>query len=365
MEEYSWEERISQAAAALEEWFKNNKRDLPWRKNVTAYRVWISEIMLQQTRVEAVKPYYQRFLQRLPDVAALAAVPDDELMKLWEGLGYYSRARNLKKAAAACTEQYAGELPSTYEKLLKLPGIGSYTAGAIPSIAYGEPKPAVDGNVLRVVNRILGDESDITKPETKKNMELCLERIHREYLEYAPGDFNQALMELGACVCIPNGEPLCESCPVQTYCKAYADHITDRIPYKPPKQPRKKQQRTVFVLADDTCMAVAKRPEKGLLAGMYELPAVEETWTEEQVCQYWKSLLGTAPAVQPLPAGKHIFTHIEWHMTAWQIILPEPVSVYEKQLAAAGLQILTKQQLKTQYALPSAFKTWSFCWQEL
>ena len=198
-------------------WYEKNRRKLPWRENVSAYRVWVSEIMLQQTRVEAVKPYFARFIDALPDVSDLADCEEEKLLKLWEGLGYYNRVRNMQKAAKTVMEEYGGQLPDDYEKLLSLKGIGSYTAGAIASIAYGIPVPAVDGNVLRIITRLTQDESDIMKQSVKKRVEQAL-------LEVMPqkraGVFNQALMELGATVCVPNGAPLCEACPWKEFCLA-------------------------------------------------------------------------------------------------------------------------------------------------
>ena len=211
-------------AAALEElplplirWYREHARALPWRSDPTPYHVWISEIMLQQTRVAAVLGYYRRFLAELPGVAELAAAEEDRLMKLWQGLGYYSRARNLQKAARQIMEEHGGRFPHTYEGIRALAGVGDYTAGAISSIAFGLPVPAVDGNVLRVVSRIAGYDGDITRPETRRRVGEALGRVMP--LE-APGEFNQALMELGATVCLPNGAPLCERCPAAHLCRA-------------------------------------------------------------------------------------------------------------------------------------------------
>ena len=205
-------EEIRKAVKPLLQWYEQNKRVLPWRSDPTPYHVWVSEIMLQQTRVAAVLGYYARFMQALPDVKTLAEVDEDELMKLWQGLGYYNRARNLKKAARVIMEKFSGTFPNTYEDILSLPGIGEYTAGAVASIGFGIPVPCVDGNVLRVLTRLIGDDSDITKPETKRFLrDALLMAIPKEN----PAAFNQALMELGALVCVPNGAPDCENCPLK------------------------------------------------------------------------------------------------------------------------------------------------------
>ena len=360
---FDWEARLLAAADALNEWYQNDHRDLPWRQNTDAYHVWISEIMLQQTRVEAVKPYYARFLKAFPDVKSLAEAQDDELLKLWEGLGYYSRARNLKKAAIVCQEKFGGQLPADYKELVELPGIGSYTAGAIASISYGLKRPAVDGNVLRVINRILADESDIAKPQTKKNMEDMLTIFIEEYLPYDPGTFNQALMELGACVCIPNGKPLCESCPVASVCLVQIEDRTEFIPVKSKKKPRKKEERTIFVLSDESGIVLHKRPDQGLLAGLWELPSNEGNMTEEQAKQMWEELLEIPVTVEPLPSGKHIFTHIEWHMSAWKIQIKGSLSDYKNRIKEAGLLLASDEDLK-KITIPSAFDAWSSFWKK-
>lgn len=358
-----WEQRLLQASVLLKDWYEKNKRDLPWRGEVTAYRVWISEIMLQQTRVEAVKPYYCRFMEKLPDMESLSQVSEELLLKLWEGLGYYSRARNLKKTAEICMKEYQGRLPEKYELLVKLPGIGSYTAGAILSIAYGEPYPAVDGNVLRVVSRILADESDITKSATKKNMEACLGIILREYLDYDPGIFNQALMELGACVCTPNGEPLCGQCPLEKQCLACIQGSTQRIPWRSSKKPRKKEMRTVFVITDESGLALHRRPDRGLLAGLYELPALPGSCSKEEACSYWSELVQDPVVLQELPKGKHIFSHIEWNMEAWRVCLPKRLVSYRELLKKAGFLTVPLEEIRESVAIPSAFDSWSGLWK--
>ena len=267
-------------------WYDKSHRILPWREYPTPYRVWISEIMLQQTRVEAVRPYYERFLRVLPDIVHLAQVTEDELLKLWEGLGYYNRARNLKKAAVMIQETYGGEMPGQYEELLKLPGIGSYTAGAIASIAFGQPVPAVDGNVLRILARVSADDRDIMDQKVRKNVE---ERL-RNIMPTRAGDFNQALMELGAVVCIPNGMPKCEKCPWESMCRAKAEGTILEYPKKTPKKARTIEEKTILVIQDENQTALRKRPEKGLLAGMYEFPSLQGYQEEEEVLSYLNGL---------------------------------------------------------------------------
>ena len=222
-------ENLEQIVQPLLRWFDQNARILPWRDQPTPYRVWVSEIMLQQTRVEAVKPFYQRFMEALPDIQTLANCEEEELLKLWEGLGYYNRVRNMQIAARTVIEEYGGKLPDDYLELQQLKGIGSYTAGAISSIAYGKVAPAVDGNVLRVISRVTLSREDILKQSVKRGIEQAIVEIMPAD---RPGAFNQALMELGAMVCVPNGEPHCESCPLKELCLARKMGAMDEIPVK-------------------------------------------------------------------------------------------------------------------------------------
>ena len=351
-------ERLDQSVQPLLEWFEVFARTMPWRSNPEPYWVWISEIMLQQTRVEAVRAYFDRFIAALPNIAALANVEDEKLMKLWEGLGYYSRARNLKKAAIVCVEQYHGELPRTYEALLKLPGIGSYTAGAIASIAYEQEVPAVDGNVLRVISRLLAWEEDITKQSVKRKMEAALlelmKRVHPN-----PRTFTAALMELGALVCIPNGAPCCMECPWKSICLARIQKKVERIPVKKKKIVRKIEERTVFLIQDGDLTAIKKRPSTGLLAGLYELPNIEGFYSEQEVKRIWEEKLKLPLTVERLKDGKHIFSHIEWHMQAYRVIIPKILEQNKLLREQEGeLFFVTQEELNTNYALPNAFKTW-------
>jgi len=314
-------------------WYEANKRDLPWRNTCDPYHIWVSEIMLQQTRVQAVKGYYTRFLTALPDINSLATVDDETLLKLWEGLGYYSRARNLKRAAQIIMSEHGGKLPNTPEQLIKLPGIGLYTAGAIASQAFGMPVPAVDGNVLRVLARLWADYSDIALEQTKKSFAAQLLRV---IPQDKAGAFNQALMELGACVCLPNGAPLCASCPWQDDCSARAQHIIAELPVKSAKKPRKIEHRQLLILRFEDKLALRKRPLKGLLAGLWELPEAFDIPPELVLHQ------------EDADAARHIFTHIEWHMTAQKLTLRE-------EIAMEGFVWVTQEELAQSYALPSAF----------
>lgn len=312
--------RLAAIPKPLLEWYDRNKRILPWREAPTPYRVWVSEIMLQQTRVEAVKPYFERFMSVLPDVRSLAEAEEEQLLKLWEGLGYYNRVRNLQKAAIQIMEEYGGEMPDQYEELLKLTGIGSYTAGAIASIAYGRRVPAVDGNVLRVLARVRKDRRLITDGKVKGAVE---KELAEAMPEDRPGDFNQAMMEIGACVCIPNGAPLCGRCPLNRLCMAHKDGAETEFPQKEAKKPRRIEEKTVLVIRDENRTAIRKRPARGLLAGMYEFPMLEGCRTVEEITAYLAENGIRVLRVQPLEDAKHIFTHKEWHMKGYLVRVDE------------------------------------------
>ncbi|MCL2194973.1 MAG: A/G-specific adenine glycosylase [Oscillospiraceae bacterium] len=322
-----------QQSHLLVNWYAQHKRDLPWRQTRDPYAIWISEIMLQQTRVEAVKGYYARFLAVLPTVHDLACVDDDRLLKIWEGLGYYSRARNLKKAAQVIVCEHGGQLPRTLAELRSLPGIGDYTAGAIASLAFDVSTPAIDGNVLRVLARLWGDYADVTLPQTRREFAARLQAVMPSD---APGVFNQALMELGALVCIPRGRPLCASCPWHDDCIAHLQDLANELPVKPAKKPRRIEHRQLFILRRGDKVALRRRPPTGLLAGLWELPEAFD--------------LSPALVLHDEDAGSavHIFTHIEWHMTARKLTLCAP-------LDDDGLVWVTRDELARDYALPSAF----------
>ena len=330
---------LEQLPIPLLEWFRDSARRLPWRDEPTAYHVWLSEIMLQQTRVAAVLDYYKRFLIEAPDVLALAALPEERLMKLWQGLGYYSRARNLQKAAKIIVAEYGGQFPADYAAIRALPGVGDYTAGAVCSIAFGQAVPAVDGNVLRVYARICGDGGDISTLEMKKKVARALEGV---IPVNAAGAFNQALMELGATVCLPNGVPLCARCPAKGFCKALIQGRIGELPVKAPKKPRRVEERTVWLIFRGDRLALRRRAERGLLAGLWEFPnelgsgPLPEAWGIE--------------ALDPEYAGqaKHIFTHIEWHM-ALQAVEAASDALPE------GWVWADREELERRYAVPGAF----------
>ncbi len=327
-------------------WYRANARVLPWREDPKPYHVWLSEIMLQQTRVEAVKPYYARFLEHCPDVASLAVADDGMLHKLWEGLGYYSRVRNLKKCAQQLMTQYDGEMPADYDKLKRLAGIGPYTAGAICSIAFGLPTPAVDGNVLRVVMRLCGLEWDIGQQTTKKQVFDWLQQI---YPPQDCGAFTQALMELGALVCVPNGAPLCAACPLSDICKVFGTQAWQTIPYKAPKKARRVEERHVWLLCCNGKYALCQRPQTGLLSGLWEFVSAQAGSAQEEEILRIATQCGVLQTKE-LGTAKHIFTHLEWHMTGTRMVLahPSPLFVWA-----------TPEEIRTQYAIPSAYRYYS------
>ena len=338
-------DHISQPLLA---WYDAGRRILPWREEPTPYHVWVSEIMLQQTRVEAVKPYYDRFMTRLSDIRALAQAQEEELLKLWEGLGYYNRVRNLNKAAKVIMEEYGGAMPSSYEELKKLPGIGSYTAGAIASIAYGQTATAVDGNVLRVLARLRMDDRDIMQQSVKNQIE---EELLISMPTDRPGDFNQALMELGAMVCIPNGAPKCENCPWEKLCLAHARGREQDFPVKSAKKARSIEKKTILILRDENKAALRKRPDKGLLAGMYEFPWIEGHLSEKEVLDYLKKTGLSVLHIKPLTDSKHIFTHKEWHMKGYAVRVDELAEKKNRD----GLLFVDRKEAIEKYPIPSAF----------
>ena len=332
------------------EWYRDNARELPWRENKDPYRIWVSEIMLQQTRVEAVKPYFARFMKRFPTVEALADGQEEDLLKNWEGLGYYNRVRNMNKAAILVRDQFGGKMPVSYDVLLSLPGIGPYTAGAIASIAGNEKVPAVDGNVLRVVTRLNADLSNISEPATIKAVRETLMRC----IPDEPGIFNQALMELGATVCLPNVEPKCEVCPWKETCRAKEQQMIDRIPVKTKAKKRTIEERTILLLSGSAGVALRKRPAKGLLAGMYEPAVMEGAHDEEAVLLYAKELGYHPLHISRVEDHVHVFTHKEWHMRAYRIRIDE-LSDVRKVDERNDFFFVEADELLTKYPLPSAF----------
>lgn len=335
-----------EAARLLLDWYAANRRILPWREDPTPYHVWLSEIMLQQTRVEAVKNYYRKFLETLPDIPALAAAPEEVYLKLWEGLGYYSRVRNLHRAAEKVMADYGGELPHTASALKQLPGIGDYTAAAIASIAYGEPVPAVDGNLLRVYARLALYRDNI------KDRKAFL-AAHSFYGDAIPageaGAFNQALMDLGAMVCLPNTAPRCDVCPLRDHCGAHREGAERALPVMPGKKERRVVERTVFLIRSGSRTAIQKRPERGLLAGMYEFPGAEKKLSREEAAAWLKKKGVPALRIRELPFAKHIFTHREWHMTGYEVLVGSADEDRVPYIMAENSEITE------QYSVPSAF----------
>lgn len=329
----------------LLQWYRKEHRDLKWRNTKNPYYIWISEIMLQQTRVEAVKGYYDRFLHEIPDIESLASISEEHLLKLWEGLGYYNRARNLQKAAITIVKDYNGVFPTEYGDVLSLSGIGEYTAGAICSICYDAKTPAVDGNVLRVMTRLSECYDNIDLPSTKR-------KARQELLTlYASGDcgeLTQALMELGAMICIPNGSPKCEQCPLRKQCNACCNNSYDILPVRQTKKKRKIEEMTVFILHDEEQYGIRKRAAKGLLANMWEFPHINEKMSVDAAMQYLSNQ-GYEPVLleKEIPYT-HIFSHVEWRMTAYYI------SCRNKQ---SHLTWVDKKEFAYRYALPTAFKT--------
>ena len=339
----------------LLKWYDTCKRDLPWRNGKDPYRIWVSEIMLQQTRVEAVKPYFKRFVEALPNLPALADAKEEELLKLWEGLGYYSRVRNMQKAAVCVCEKHGGQMPADYDELLKLPGIGSYTAGAIASIAFGIPRPAVDGNVLRVLARIRMDERDIADPKTKKAVE---EELLPVMQKANPGDINQAFMELGACICVPNGAPLCEKCPLGSLCLTNKNGAYALYPVKSGKKARSIEEKTVFLIMDEERIALQKRAGKGLLAGLYTFPMAEGHLNREEAAEFLRER-GMEPIyLKKLSPAKHIFSHKEWHMDGYFVKMDE---LAKSRLTGSSEDWIfaERKTVEEKYPIPSAMQSYT------
>ncbi len=336
-------EIIEQALPRIADWYAGARRPLPWRLSPTPYHVWISEIMLQQTRIEAVIPYYERFLSELPDIPALAEVDENRLLKLWEGLGYYSRARNLKKAALLICERHGGELPASAEELRKLPGVGDYTAGAIASIAFGLPEPAVDGNVLRVISRLLADGRDVLEPSVRRETAALLRG------SYPSGEkaalVTEGLMELGETVCVPNAEARCGSCPLSPLCRARAEGEPERYPLRSAPKARRVEERTVLLLRCDGKTAIRRREEKGLLAGLWEFPSLEGFRTEDEL----RALYPHALSITPCGGARHLFTHVEWRMRGFLIELPQET---------ADLIWEHPETIRAGYSVPTALKSY-------
>lgn len=339
-----------QARERLLAWYDLNKRDLPWRHDPTPYQTWVSEIMLQQTRVEAVRAYFLRFMEALPDIKSLAEAPEDQYMKLWEGLGYYSRVRNLHKAAVVIEKDFDGEMPHTREELAGLPGIGPYTSAAIAAIAFGQPVPAIDGNLLRIFSRICAYGENIKADGAK----TAAEDFYLNLMEDRAGDFNQALMDLGATICLPNSTPLCEKCPWAYLCQAHAAGREMDFPVMPEKKARKIEDYTVFLIRYEGKIAMRKRPAKGLLAGLYEFPNTAGHLPEEAALEWVRSLGFHPLRIKALREGKHIFTHKEWHMIGYEVYADELTDPPEDK-SREEVFLARPEEIEDLYSVPSAF----------
>ena len=344
------EKLTEKQAEQLTDWYEKNRRSLPWRDTGNPYHVWISEIMLQQTRIEAVIPKYEAFIRELPDTAALARCDDDRLMRLWEGLGYYSRARNLKKCAEVLTENFGGRLPEDYALLKKLPGIGPYTAGAIASIAFSIPVPAVDGNVLRVLARVFAVREDIRSEETKKHITDTLSEVYGS-AHVSCSSFNQGMMELGETLCLP-AKPHCSTCPWNESCLALQQGTVSQIPYRSPLKQRKIIRRTLLVIREGEKFMIRRRPERGLLAGLYEFIGIDEDLEAKDALAEAEKMGMTPLRIRPLPDSVHVFTHLEWHMKAYEIRIAEGAKLKDGCILVSRAEIADK-------ALPSAFRAYT------
>ena len=340
-------------AGCLLQWYEDNRRELPWRRDREPYHIWVSEIMLQQTRVAAVIGYYERFMKELPDIPALAEASEERLLKLWEGLGYYNRARNLQKAAVLIRDAYGGRFPDTYEEILKLPGIGVYTAGAIASICFGRPTPAVDGNVMRVYTRVTGDGACIDLETTKRDIRSALVPMYEACTPEDRGRLTQCWMELGATVCVPKGMPLCEACPLYDDCEARKGSRIDELPVRAEKKKRRQEEKTVFVLLCRDRFALHKRDDKGLLAGLWEFPNVEGRLSVEEALRQAEDWgLHPSRPWMVLPYT-HIFSHVEWHMTAYYILCEDMTDTLDRNEEITWFLRDVPEEVA---AVPSAFR---------
>jgi A/G-specific adenine glycosylase len=334
-----------EVASLLTAWYRGNARPLPWRRDRDPYRVWLAEIMLQQTRIETVLPYYGRFLEELPRVGDLAASDEDRLMKLWEGLGYYSRARNLRRAAIRIMEEHGGRFPETPEEIRALPGVGPYTAGAIASICFDLPVPAVDGNALRVCARLAAFRGHVDTPESIRRVTEALRTLY-DGIE-SPGALTQAIMELGETVCLPGAAPLCPLCPVAASCRTRRAGACGEIPARAPKPEKREADVTVLLLRSCGKYALRRRPATGLLAGLWEFPNTEKKLGREKALACARDA-GAAPvSIAAGPTRMHTFTHIRWRMRSW---------IIECGAMPGGFVWADAAMLASGYALPTAFR---------
>lgn len=322
MQSYKYKDQFK---AELVAWFENEKRDLPWRKTKDPYKIWVSEVMLQQTRVDTVIPYFNRFMEKYPTLQSLADAPEEELLKMWEGLGYYSRARNLQAGVREVVEKYDAKVPDNLEEISKLKGVGPYTAGAVLSIAYNVPTHAVDGNVMRVLSRVLMIEEDIALSKTRKTFEQAVMMLIDED---NPSSFNQGLMELGALICTPTS-PKCLLCPVREYCIAFQQGDPSSLPVKSKKVKTKHVYQQAFVAIDSKeRMLIERRADSGLLAGMWQFPMYESDDVNEAVKCFQATFdLKVKSEPSKLLSLKHVFSHLVWHIEAHVIYVEEAGSL--------------------------------------
>lgn len=343
---------VNQFQEDLINWYEKEARDLPWRREPSPYGIWVSEIMLQQTRVETVIPYYNRFMETFPDIFVLALGEEEQLLKLWQGLGYYTRARNLKKGAEIVVKNYQGKMPEDREELMKIPGVGPYVSSAIASMAFQKPVVSMDGNLYRVLARLYLWEEEINGVHSKRALtQLAENLLHRE----RPGDFNQAMMDLGATICIPNGAPLCGQCPVSVHCQAYREEKTDSIPVKTGKKPRKVLDITVFLVRYENYVVLRKRPNPGLLAGLWEFPNVDGQLSWDQAQSFLKRGGILWEDFREIGGSKHVFTHLEWRMKGYEIVINDRIS-FPGTEPYNHWQWVELEMLHQAYSIPSAFR---------
>lgn len=333
---------MEEIVAPLLVWYQKNRRVLPWRVDKHPYHVWISEIMLQQTRIEAVKQYYQRFMEKVPTIQELANLPEDELLKLWQGLGYYNRARNLQKAAKIIMTDYQGVFPQQYREILALPGIGEYTASAIGSICFSLKEPVIDGNVLRVMMRLQNSSENVDNNKTKK-------QLRKKLLDIMPensGDFNEALMELGETVCLPNTIPKCEICPLAVWCQANRNNTQLSLPIKEKKQIKKTELYTVLLFVYKDRVAITKREANGLLHNLWQFPNIEGIHTQKTLIDWLQEHTIEVDKIIPGNKYQHVFTHKIWHNQVYIVYVRKIISQYTW---------VTLSQLEKDFAIPTAF----------